>query len=210
MQHVVSVESSSLAIMLNTLSFLNKEIIIIIIIITASSLYWDVIYVLTVMIHWRVRGFSCEPNNQLNILYHFKKGWGWRRETSLSPPVIHYRPFQGGIFVVVLCYLFLESEFRWRFTLSMLILFLVRFRLLSGHLLGNSCSLCWTYVIFVFWIFIILVISRFGFEEWSWVLIALVPDLCIRLLKLVLYYKQGQIISLRERNNLPLTINHLS
>ena len=30
----------------------------------------------TVVIYWRVRGLSCEPNNQLNVLYH--------------PPVIHY------------------------------------------------------------------------------------------------------------------------
>ena len=29
-------------------------------------------------------------------------------------------------------------------------------------------------------LFVILVISRFGFEGWSWVLIASVPDLCIR------------------------------
>ena len=33
----------------------------------ASSLYWDMVYVFTVMIHWRVRGLSCEINNQLNV-----------------------------------------------------------------------------------------------------------------------------------------------
>ena len=40
---------------------------------------------------------------------------GWRRETSLSPQVIHYWPFQGGGggggSDVVLCCLFLVSEF---------------------------------------------------------------------------------------------------
>ena len=30
----------------------------------------------------------------------------------------------------------------------------------------------WPYVLFVFWLFVILVISRFGFEGWIWVLIA--------------------------------------
>ena len=30
-------------------------------------------------------------------LYHISYGgWGWARKTSLSPPVIHYWPFQGG------------------------------------------------------------------------------------------------------------------
>ena len=43
---------------------------------------------------------------------------------------------------------------------------LVRFRLLSGHLLGNSCSFGWPYVLFVFWQFVILVITRFGFDGW--------------------------------------------
>ena len=33
----------------------------------------------------------------------------------------------------------------------------------------------------VFRLFIVLVISRFGFEGWIWVLIASVPDLCILL-----------------------------
>ena len=44
---------------------------------------------------------------------------------------------------------------------SMFILFLVRFGLLSGNLLGNSCSLGRPYVLFVFCLFVILVISRF-------------------------------------------------
>ena len=32
---------------------------------------------------------------------------------------------------------------------------------------------------FVFCLFVILVFSRFGFEDWIWVLIASVPGLCI-------------------------------
>ena len=59
----------------------------------------------------------------------------------------------------------------------MLILFPVRFRLLSGHLLGNRCLL--GSLLFVFLLYVILFISRFGFEGWIWVLIASVPDLCI-------------------------------
>ena len=39
---------------------------------------------------------------------------------------------------------------------------LVRFRLLNGHFLGNSCSLGLPYVLFVFCLFVILVISGFG------------------------------------------------
>ena len=42
---------------------------------------------------------------------------------------------------MLLCCLFLVSEFRLRFILRVFILFLVRFRLLNDHLLGNSCSL---------------------------------------------------------------------
>ena len=34
------------------------------------------------------------------------------RKTSLSTPVIHYLPLHGGSFVLVLCCLFLVSEFR--------------------------------------------------------------------------------------------------
>ena len=38
------------------------------------------------MIHRRVRGLLCEPNNQLNVLYHFRNGrCGCARKTSLSP-----------------------------------------------------------------------------------------------------------------------------
>ena len=53
---------------------------------------------------------------------------------------------------------------------------LVWFELLSGHLLGESCSLGYSYILFVFCliVFIILVISRFGFE--GGILIAPVPS----------------------------------
>ena len=62
----------------------------------------------------------------------------------------------------------------------MFILFLVWFGLLlGGHILGNSGSLRWSYVLCVFRLFVILVISRFGFDGWIWVLIASVPGLCI-------------------------------
>ena len=145
----------------------------------ASSWCWNLIYVFTVMIHWRVRGLSCEPNNQLNVLYHFRNwGWGWACKIDLSPPVIHYWPFQGGSSVVVLCCLFLVSEFLWCFTLCMFLLFLVRFGLLSGHLLGTSCSLGWPYVLCIL---IICNLSCFQlwFEGWIWILIVSVPGLCI-------------------------------
>ena len=66
------------------------------------------------------------------------------------------------------------------FPLTCVHIILVRFRLLSGHLLGNSCSLgC------IFTICNIRYIL-FGFEGWSWVLIASVPDLCILLTLIVL------------------------
>ena len=128
---------------------------------------------------YRVRGLSCEPNNQLNVLYHFRNwGWGWACKIDLSPPVIHYWPFQGGSSVVVLCCLFLVSEFLWCFALCMFLLFLVRFGLLSGHLLGTSCSLGWPYVLCIL---IICNLSCFQlwFEGWIWILIVSVPGLCI-------------------------------
>ena len=66
--------------------------------------------------------------------------------------------------------------FRCRFTISLFILFLVKFRLLSCHLLGKSCSLGLPYDFFVFCqIKRVFVISRFGFEGMIWVLIAPVP-----------------------------------
>ena len=55
---------------------------------------------------------------------------------------------------MVLRCLFLVPGFR--------LLFLVRAELLSGHLLGNSSSFGRPYDLFVFRLFVILVISRFG------------------------------------------------
>ena len=58
------------------------------------------------------------------------------------------------------------------------IILLFRFGLLSGHLLEKKLltrlTICSLYILTV-----ILVISRFGFEGWIWVLIALVPGHCI-------------------------------
>ena len=55
---------------------------------------------------------------------------------------------------------------------------LVRFGLLSGHLLGNSCPLGWSYVLIDFCLFVILFISHFGLKSWIWLLIAPVPVHC--------------------------------
>ena len=60
----------------------------------------------------------------------------------------------------------------------MFILFLVRVRLLSGHLLEIAAHSVY-HMFSLYFDYVILVISRFGFEDWSWVLIASVPDLCI-------------------------------
>ena len=73
---------------------------------------------------------------------------------------------------------------------------LVRFRLLSGHLLGKSCSLDCPYVLFVFLFFVILVISRFGFEGGIWVLIAPVCGHCILVTFILVTRKQRRVIAL--------------
>ena len=39
-----------------------------------------------------------------------------------------------------------------------------------------------------FWLFVALVISRFGFEGWIWVLIASVPGLCILFTFIILLF----------------------
>ena len=56
---------------------------------------------------------------------------------------------------------------------------LVRFGLLSRHLLGKSFSLSRPYVLFVVLLIVILVISRFGFNGRICVPIALVPGHCL-------------------------------
>ena len=45
---------------------------------------------------------------------------------------------------------------------------------IAAHSVGRVFS-------FVFWLFVVLVVSRFGFGGWVWVLIASVPDRCTRL-----------------------------
>ena len=37
-----------------------------------SSWCWNVIYLFTVVINWRVRGLASETNTHLNVLYHFR------------------------------------------------------------------------------------------------------------------------------------------
>ena len=63
---------------------------------------------------------------------------------------------------MVLCCMFLVSEFRWLFTLYLFII--IRVGLLSGHLSEKNCPLGWLCVLEVFCLFVSLVISRFGFE----------------------------------------------
>ena len=53
--------------------------------------------------------------------------------------------------------------------------FLVRFGLLKGHLLVNSCPLGWSYVLIVFCLFVIFIYFPFGFKSGLWFLIARVP-----------------------------------
>ena len=65
------------------------------------------------------------------------------------------------------------------FHLTCVHIILVRFQLLSGHHLENSCSLGGSYVLFC----ILTIISHFGYEGWIWVLTVSVPDLCILLAK---------------------------
>ena len=64
------------------------------------------------------------------------------------------------------------------FSICLFIVLLVRFGLLSGHLLGNSCPLGWPFVFSVFCLFVILVTSHFGFESGICLLIAPVPVHC--------------------------------
>ena len=88
------------------------------------------------MIHWRVKGLSCETNNQPNVLYHFKKlRVGLALYNMLKPPVIHYLPFQGGSFVVVIC-----VRVSVTFHLTCVNIILLGYGLLIGLLFGHSCS----------------------------------------------------------------------
>ena len=60
----------------------------------------------------------------------------------------------------------------------MFILFLVRFGLLSGHFWERAAHAV-DQMLSVLRLFVILVISGFGFEGWIWVLIVSFPDFCI-------------------------------
>ena len=53
--------------------------------------------------------------------------------------------------------------------------------MLSGHILGNSCSVGYPYVFFVLCLIVTLVKTHFGFEGWTLVLNALVPGHCLQL-----------------------------
>ena len=60
----------------------------------------------------------------------------------------------------------------------MFIILLVRFGLLSGHLLGISCPFGWPYVLIVFCLFVIFIYFPFGFKSGIWLLIAPIPVHC--------------------------------
>ena len=66
------------------------------------------------------------------------------------------------------------SEVWWRFTLWLLILILDQFRFLSATFWEGL-----PYFIYVLWLFVIFVVSYFGFEDRSLALIAPVPGHCI-------------------------------
>ena len=59
---------------------------------------------------------------------------------------------------------------------------------IAAHLVDHMFS-------FVFRLFVILVISHFGFEGWVWVLIASVPDRCILFTFIIL--KQDYLANMR-------------
>ena len=64
------------------------------------------------------------------------------------------------------------------FHLMFVLILLVWFGLLRGHLLGNSCPLGWPYVFIVFCLFVFVFISHFGFKSGRWLLIVPVPVHC--------------------------------
>ena len=84
---------------------------------------------------------------------------------------------------VVVLVLFSVTYLGFRVSVTFHLLFihiiLVLFRLLSGQRLRRSCSLGWPYVLFVYLLFAILVISYFSFEGGIWVQIASVSGHCI-------------------------------
>ena len=85
--------------------------------------------------------------------------------------VLHYWPFKCSSSVVVLWCLFygFQSFFEvWHSVCSNYFFF--QFRLLSGYLFGHNCSLGWSHVLFVFWLFVILLfpalVWRAGLGLW--------------------------------------------
>ena len=68
----------------------------------------------------------------------------------------------------------------WTFlVINLFIILKVRFRLLNGHLLGKSCPLGWSCILVVFFLFVISVIFRSGFEGCVRFSIASVPVHCL-------------------------------
>ena len=107
------------------------------------------------MLHWRVRELSCEENNQLNVLYHFRN-WPVKLVVVSLLPVFGDRVSVTFhlMFVHIICS---SVATFWEELFTRLVI----------------CSLC------ILTICINLVISRFGFEGGVWILIAPVPGNCI-------------------------------
>ena len=86
------------------------------------------------------------------------------------PLILFYWPFQDGtsVFLVLV-------------SVSVLFSTSIRLevRLLSCHLWGMSCSFGLPYVLFVSCLFVILVVSYYGFEGGTVVLIASAPGYCL-------------------------------
>ena len=118
-------------------------------------------------------GSDCFSSRSLHTFYMYKHQI-WQVVGSLLPV--------SGVRVSITFHLMCEH------------IILVLFRFLSGHLLGNSCSLGWPYVFFVFWLLVILFISRFGFEGWNLVMTVLVPDICIRFYFCTVYKRISHVL----------------
>ena len=98
-------------------------------------------------------------------------------------PLNRFKPPSNVIFLAVQRRYFCGFGVRFCtvFHLLCVLWILVRFRLLSCHLLGKSCSFGELYVLFVLCLFVILVVSYFGFENGTVVLIAPLPCHCLPL-----------------------------
>ena len=77
------------------------------------------------------------------------------------------------------------------FHLMFVHLLLVPCGLLSGHL-PTQLAVC-SYCIFVFFLFVILVFPRFGFEGGVWFLIAPVPVHCLRVTFIIYQIKSNKM-----------------